>query len=131
MYLSLYNLFKNMNKLYMNEYIFKNSEESLSSQKKKIEEIINQFHSELNNLLINGIKNPSGRMSLAELINSYSQLHKVLIDINKQLIEIPHKQIELDKKRKDLEIENDLNKKLSVFDLQKIYSIILQKDEQI
>lgn len=111
---------------------FKNTEESLSSQKKKIEEIINQFHDELNQLLVNGIKNPSGRMSLAELINSYSQLHRVLIDINKQLIEIPHKQIELDKKKKDLENNDDLSKKISIFDLQKIYMYInRQKDEQI
>lgn len=101
--------------------------DSLLSQKKKIEELLEEFHSEIMNSIKNSIKNPTGRISFAELLNSYSQIHKILLDINKHEIEIPLKEIELIRKKEEIA---DLQKdKLSLFELQKIYNELKKLNE--
>ncbi|MEM0174033.1 MAG: hypothetical protein QXI16_05975 [Sulfolobaceae archaeon] len=92
-----------MSDLNFNPYI-----DTLQTDYNQIRDIADKLSKELSGMLNTTIKVPNGRMSLAELINSYTQLKKAQIDIIKAQADLSIKQTKQAESSTTIEISNDL-----------------------
>ena len=95
---------------------------TLEKQQASVEEIAELLHNYLREILQRS-RDPRHRISVAELVNSYANIHRTLLDISKTISDLPAKEIELERKKKEVEHDEDLD----VLKLQRLLMIAHQK----
>jgi len=83
----------------------------------EILEILKLLHSNLIRVLSQN-NDPRGRMALAELLQSYANLQRTILDIGKHKTDIVAKAIDLTRKLKEIDVLNSTN--LDIFKIQKV-----------
>ena len=95
---------------------------ALEKQQTKVEEIAELLHDYLREILQRS-RDPRHRISVAELVNSYANVQRTLLDISKTISDLPTKEIELERKKKEVEQGEDLD----ILKLQKLLMVAHQK----
>jgi len=97
---------------------FKSVKVELHSQITNVKQIISHLQSNLERQLTNYV-DPRSRVGIAELLQSYAQLHRVLLDLNKQIIDMPEKVLTIKRKEKELEVSSDISS-INILQLQRV-----------
>lgn len=98
---------------------FSKIEASIRKQLNDVESLSSKLQRNLAKYLDETV-DPRNKVGLAELLQSFAQLQRVLLDLNKQLMELPERKILLSKKQKELEMMEVSTSQLNVLALQKI-----------
>ena len=97
---------------------FKRVKDELTTQISDIKQIVSHLQTNLERQLTNYV-DPRSRVGIAELLQSYAQLHRVLLDLNKQLVDIPEKALTIKRKEKELTMDTD-TASINILQLQKV-----------
>jgi len=97
---------------------FKRVREDLNDQIFHIKQIVSHLQTNLERQLTSFV-DPRSRVGVAELLQSYAQLHRVLLDLHKQLIDMPEKALTIKRKEKELTIDTE-STTINILQLQRI-----------
>lgn len=98
---------------------FSEVEANIRKQLRDVEDLSSKLQRNLARYLDETV-DPRNKVGLAELLQSFAQLQRVLLDLNKQLVELPEKKLLLSRKQKELEMMEVNTSQLNVLALQKI-----------